>query len=251
MPPLQAVEEIAALASEFGIRIYADASIDEKTFDRTFSKVTAPRLGLYKPWTANMDEGWTRWVLDTHGFTYNSLTNAEIQAGNLVARYDAIILPDLGASGILNGHATGKLPLEYVGGIGTEGLANLRAFVEDGGTLICLNRATELPLKYFGFGEKGIVNVVEKANQPKEDAFFCPGSLLRVRIDTKHPIGYGLDRDMAIFFKSGPVFDGARGDVNAVATYPEFNPLMSGWLEGEKRIRQKTALLEHRLETGA
>jgi len=250
VPPLQEMEAMEALAAAFGIRIYADESIDEQTFDRSFSQVTAPRLGLYKPWTANMDEGWTRWVLDTHEFTYNSLTNAEIQAGRLVDRYDAIILPDFGASGILNGHATGKLPPEYVGGIGTEGLANLRAFVEDGGTLICLNRATELPLEYFGLGEKGIVNVVKTANQPKEDAFFCPGSLLRVRIDTRHPIGYGLDRDMAIFFKSGPVFDGVRGDVKAVARYPEFNPLMSGWLEGEKRIRQKTALLETLLGDG-
>ena len=250
-PPLQETETMGALASEFGIHIYADESIDDKTFDRSFSKVAAPRLGLYKPWTANMDEGWTRWVLDTHEFTYNSLTNAEIRAGNLVDRYDAIILPDFGASGILNGHAPGKLPAEYVGGIGTEGLANLRAFVEDGGTLICLNRATELPLEYFGLGEKGIVNVVKAANQPQKDAFFCPGSLLRVRIDTKHPIGYGLDRDMAIFFKSGPVFDGVRGDVKTVATYPEFNPLMSGWLEGEKRIRQKLPCWKHDLETAA
>ena len=243
-PPLQEIEEMRALASEFGIHIHADASIDEETSSRKFSRVNAPRLGLYKPWTANMDEGWTRWVLDSHEFDYNNLTNAEMRAGDLAARYDAIILPDFGASGILKGHATGKLPPEYVGGIGTEGLANLRAFVENGGTLICLNRATELPLKYFGLGEKGIVNVVEKANQPKEGAFFCPGSLLRVRINTKHPIGHGLDPEMAIFFKFGPVFDAGRGGTNVVATYPEFNPLMSGWLEGEKRIRQKAALLE-------
>ncbi len=249
-PSLQEIAAMEALAAAFGIHIYADESIDSKMLDQSFSKVTAPRLGLYKPWTANMDEGWTRWVLDTHEFAYNSLTNAEIQAGYLAERYDAIILPDFGASGILNGHATGKLPLEYVGGIGTEGLANLRAFVEDGGTLICLNRSTELPLEYFGLGEKGIVNVVKTTNQPREDAFFCPGSLLRVRIDTRHPIGYGLDREMAIFFKSGPVFDGVRGDVKAVATYPEFNPLMSGWLEGEKQIRQKTALLETPLGDG-
>ena len=249
-PPLQQVREIAALASEFGIHIHTDASLDADTIRRTFTSVQAPRLGLYKPWTANMDEGWTRWVLDTHDFNYNSLTNAEIRAGDLARRYDAIILPDLGASGILNGHAAGKLPPEYTGGIGTEGLANLRGFVEDGGTLICLNRATELPLKYFGLGEKGIVNVVEKNNQPNEDVFFCPGSLLRVRIDTRHPIGYGLDSEMAIFFKSGPVFDGVRGDSKAVATYPEFNPLMSGWLEGEKRIRQKVALLETLLGNG-
>ena len=249
-PPLQQIEEMAALASEFGIYIHADASLNEEMIHRRFTSLRAPRLGLYKPWTANMDEGWTRWVLDSHGFPYNSLTNSEIRAGDLQARYDAIILPDFGASGILNGHAAGKLPPEYTGGIGTEGLANLRRFVEEGGTLICLNRATELPLKYFGLGEKGIVNVVEKANQPDEDAFFCPGSLLRVRIDTKHPIGHGLDNEMAIMFKSGPVFDGVRGDSKAVATYPEFNPLMSGWLEGEKRIRQKVALLETSLGDG-
>ena len=243
-PPLQQREEIRALASEFGIHIHADASIDEETSNREFSRVDPPRLGLYKPWTANMDEGWTRWVLDTHEFDYSNLTNAEMRAGDLAARYDAIILPDFGASGILNGHATGKLPPEYVGGIGTEGLANLRAFVEDGGTLICLNRSSELPLKYFGLGEKGIFSVVEKENQPKEGAFFCPGSLLRVRIDTKHPIGQGLDPEMAIFFKFGPVFEAGRGGANVIATYPEFNPLMSGWLEGEKRIRQKAALLE-------
>ena len=249
-PPLQQIEEMRTLASEYGIHIHADASIDEKTISRTFSKVTGPRLGLYKPWTANMDEGWTRWVLDTHEFNYNSLTNAEIRAGDLAARYDAIILPDFGASGILNGHATGKLPPEYVGGIGTEGLANLRAFVENGGTLICLNRATELPLKYFGLGEKGIVNVVEKANPAGQDEFFCPGSLLRVRIDTRHPIGRGLDKEMAILFKFGPVFEAGRGGAKIVATYPEFNPLMSGWLEGEKRIRQKAALLETNLGDG-
>ncbi len=248
-PQSQATEEMETLAAEFGTHIYAEAFIDKKILGR-LSKLNMPRLGLYKPWTASIDEGWTRWVLDTHAFTYNSLTNAEIQAGNLEDRYDAIILPDMSTSGILNGHAPGKLPAEYVGGIGTQGLANLRAFVEDGGTLICLNQAAELPLEYFGLGEKGIVNVVEKANQSKANTFFCPGSLLRVRIDTKHPIGYGLDRDMAIFFKSGPVFDGVRGDVKAVATYPEFNPLMSGWLEGEKRIRQKTALLETQLGAG-
>ena len=249
-PPLQQREEIRALASEFGIHIHADASIDEDTTNQEFSRMNAPRLGLYKPWTANMDEGWTRWVLDTHAFNYSSLTNAEMRAGDLAVRYDAIILPDFGASGILNGHAIGKLPPEYVGGIGTEGLANLRMFVENGGTLICLNRASELPLKYFGLGEKGIVNVVAKENQPKEGAFFCPGSLLRVRIDTKHPIGHGLDAEMAIFFKFRPVFEAGRGGAKAIATYPEFNPLMSGWLEGEKRIRKKAALLEVPLGDG-
>ncbi len=249
-PPLQKAAEMRALAGEYGVHIYADASIEESTFERTFRQLSRPRIALYKPWTANMDEGWTRWVLDTHQFAYHTLTNAEMRAGNLAARYDTIILPDMSANAILNGHAPGKLPPEYAGGIGTEGLANLRTFVEQGGTLICLNLATQLPLKYFALKEKGIVNIVEQTNPTKANEFFCPGSLLRVRIDTEHPIGYGLDTETAIFFKSGPVFDARPGSANPVATYPEFNPLMSGWLEGEKRIRQKTALLETTLGNG-
>ena len=249
-PPLQERAEMEAVAAEFGIQIHADATVESDPTNRAFSHLNPPRLGLYKPWTASMDEGWTRWVLDTHGFAYRSLTNAEIRAGDLAARYDVIILPDIGVSGILNGRATGTVPPEYAGGLGTEGLAELRRFVETGGTLICLNRSTELPLKSFGLREKGIVNVVESGNLPKDNTFFCPGSLLRVNVNTKHPIGHGLDSEMAILFKAGPVFEVARGGAKTVATYPEFNPLMSGWLEGEKRIRGKAALLDVPLGRG-
>lgn len=243
-------EEIQDIAETYGIQIYADDSIDEDTFDKSFLPISRPRLGLYKPWLASMDEGWTRWVLDSHQFAYKSLTNSEIRAGNLTERYDAIILPDIGASRILNGHPTGKLPLEYVGGIGNEGLANLRSFVEKGGSLICLNAATQLPLEYFGLEEKGIVNIVKHAKKSGEPEFFCPGSLLRVWVDTKHPIGYGLDKEMAIMFKFSPAFEGARGGAKPIATYPEFNPLMSGWIEGEKRIQQKSALMDVELGDG-
>ena len=53
---------------------------------------------------------------------------------------------------------------------------------------------------------------------------------------------------MAVFFKSGPAFE-ARGG-KRVAAYPNFNPLMSGWIEGEKRIRQKGALWDIKLGKG-
>lgn len=238
-------EEIQGIVETYGIQIYADASIDDERLSKSFSEVSHPRLGLYKPWIASMDEGWTRWVLDSHKFVYNSLTNSEIRAGNLTERYDTIILPDKSSSSIINGHPMGKLPLEYVGGIGNDGMANLRRFVEEGGNLICLNSATQLPLEYFGLQEKGIKNVIkENTNSEQLGMFFCPGSLLRVWIDTKHPIGYGLEKEMAIFFKFGPAFEGARGGAKDIATYPEFNPLMSGWIEGEKRIQQKSALLD-------
>ena len=145
---------------------------------------------------------------------YRSLTDAEIRAGNLAERYDAIILPDMSASKMIDGHAEGVLPPEYVGGIGLEGAANLRTFVENGGTLICLNRASQLPESYFGLDVTNVLEAPSESNQKgtKPEPFFCPGSLLRVFVETTHPIGYGLDREMAVFFKSGPVIEARGGE---------------------------------------
>lgn len=41
------------------------------------------RLAIYQPWTASMDEGWTRWVLEQFEFDFKALHNAEIRAGQL------------------------------------------------------------------------------------------------------------------------------------------------------------------------
>ena len=237
--------ELRDLAESVGIEIYA---LNQRFVDLK-AKLRQPRLGLYKPWVANMDEGWTRWVLEAHEFPYRNLTDAEIRAGDLAEWYDAIILPDMRASRMIRGHAEGSLPPEYVGGIGLEGVANLRTFVEQGGTLICLNWATEVPMQHFGLEISDALDSYQSSPQKSTGVqFFCPGSLLRVFVETSHPIGYGLEREMAVFFKSGPAFE-ARGG-KRVAAYPNFNPLMSGWIEGEKRIRQKGALWDIKLGKG-
>ena len=237
--------ELRHLAESVGIEIYA---LNQRFVDLK-AELRQPRLGLYKPWVANMDEGWTRWVLEVHEFPYRNVTDAEIRAGDLAEWYDAIILPDMRASRMIRGHAEGSLPPEYVGGIGLEGVANLRTFVEQGGTLICLNWATEVPMQHFGLEISDALDSHQSSPQKSTGVqFFCPGSLLRVFVETSHPIGYGLEREMAVFFKSGPAFE-ARGG-KRVAAYPNFNPLMSGWIEGEKRIRQKGALWDIKLGKG-
>ena len=237
--------ELRRFAESLGIEVYA---LNQR-FVNLKAKLRQPRLGLYKPWVANMDEGWTRWVLEEHEFPYRNLTDAEIRAGDLAEWYDAIILPDMKASRMIEGHAEGSLPPEYVGGIGLEGVANLRTFVEQGGTLICLNWATEMPMKHFGLEITNALKLNQSHSQKLTGAdFFCPGSLLRVFVETTHPIGYGLEREMAVFFKSGPAFE-ARGG-KRVAAYPNFNPLMSGWIEREKRIRKKGALWDVKLGKG-
>src|SRR6202007_1349231 len=54
----------------------------------------AVRIGLYKPYIASMDEGWTRFLLENYGFNVKNIENKEVKAGNLNAAYDVILVPD-------------------------------------------------------------------------------------------------------------------------------------------------------------
>src|SRR5204862_4790105 len=111
--------------------------------------IARPRLALYKPWVENIDEGWTRWILERYEFSFRNVSDADLRAGNLRAQYEAIILPSASGDRLIGGHSAGAVPHEYAGGLGEEGVAALVAFVEAGGTLICLDQAGSLALGAF------------------------------------------------------------------------------------------------------
>ncbi|MGE5361879.1 MAG: M14 family zinc carboxypeptidase, partial [Bacteroidales bacterium] len=60
----------------------------------TGTPVRSPRVGLYQSWTASMDEGWTRWVLEQYEFAPKTLHNEDIRAGKLHGKFDVIVLAD-------------------------------------------------------------------------------------------------------------------------------------------------------------
>ncbi len=199
------------------------------------------RVGLYRSWTGNIDEGWTRWILENYGFTPTTLHNGDIQAGHLLDRFDTIILPDSRTNQILNGFAPGSVPGEYVGGIGDAGVEALRAFVRGGGTLITFNNASLMAIDTF---KLPVTNVLENL---KPDDFYCSGSLLRVEIrDLSLPAVWGMPRDPIVMFELGPAFDAKSGFHGKIlATYPEDrNPLASGYLLHPERIQGKAAAME-------
>jgi hypothetical protein len=111
--------------------------------------VKAARIGLYRPWTASMDEGWTRWIFEQFSFPFTNLYNADIIAGHLRDRFDVVLIPDMPARSILEGHRPGTIPDRYAGGIGDQGADELRDFVRDGGTLILFNNATLFGIEQF------------------------------------------------------------------------------------------------------
>jgi hypothetical protein len=221
----------------------------------------APRIGLHKPWVASMDEGWTRWLLEQYEFPYRTLTDADVRKGGLAASFDVVVLADSGWKALLDGHPPGLVPPEYTGGLGLEGAMALEQFVEAGGRLVALDSAAELPVELFGLGVRNVLRGVSNRD------YYCPGALLKVSVDTSHPLAWGLPRDVIAFIENSPAFEeeGVRDEEgeqapplapagrrapSMVARFLEKDLLYSGWLLGESRIARKAVLVEAPLGRG-
>jgi hypothetical protein len=205
----------------------------------TAAAIRAPRIGVYHAWGGNMDEGWTRWVLEQFEFPYARVHDAEMRAGNLNMKFDVVVLPDAAYSEMANGFGRGSMPDEYVGGLTPAGIANLRAFAESGGVLVAVDRATELPLRSFRLAVRNVTAGVSETD------FFVPGSLVRLRVDPNQPLAYGLPEEISAFLANSPAFapDSSLRE-RIVARYPEQNLLMSGWLVGERVLAGRAAVLD-------
>lgn len=200
-----------------------------------------PRVGLYRPWTASMDEGWTRLVLEQFGFTPQAIDNAGIRAGALRARFDAIVLPDQPPAGILEGHGAATTRPEYRGGLGEEGVRALRAFVNEGGTLVALGAATDLVIDRWPVGVRNV-----KRGLAREE-HFAPGTILRVEVDTRSALGAGMPAETWGFYANSPFFELREGlasySTTVVARYPNADLVASGWLRGEERMAGRAAVV--------
>jgi hypothetical protein len=213
------------------------------------------RVGLYKGYTASMDEGWTRWVLEQYGFDPKSVDNKGMKAGNLNATYDAIILADVDKDNIVDGRPRregyfAELPPEYAGGIGKEGVAALKDFVNKGGTLITLASSCELVIDEFNLPVRNALARVLPAD------FNVPGSLLRVYLDTKHPVNFGMPSEAPAFVDEALAFATSSGPMDVqrsvLAWYPdsEKDILLSGWIKGAERLERKAAAVSFRVGKG-
>src|SRR5438132_4190057 len=101
---------------------------------------------------------------------------------------------------MLNGHRMGTMPEEYTGGLGEKGVRALREFVEQGGTLVCLNRASDFAIEQFKLPVRDVVDGL-----PRTD-FYVPGSILRIELDPNDPIAKGMPKESIAWAENSPVF---------------------------------------------
>ena len=241
---------IKKLATELGISFVAQSTKPASGI----TPLKLPKVGLYKSWIANMDEGWTRWFLETYGFPLDTLHDADIAKKDLSA-YSAIIIPDQGVKEILNGHTPNTMPTQYTGGMGLGGTMALSQYVKNGGMLITFDEASDFAIELLGLPVKNVTDGL--SNQQ----FYIPGSLIRTTIDTQNPLSAGMQPEVAAAFSNSRAFEIVRqrreGEggkettkaapeptVELIASYAKKDLLMSGWaLNEDKYIAGKAAVL--------
>jgi Zinc carboxypeptidase len=260
----------------------ADFSLDIKPAPSIPSgnalSVKLPRIGLYQSWVASMDEGWTRFLFDQNHIPYTRLVDADIRKGGLDQKFDVIVLPDNSARAITagsrgfgegespaapsgNGAQAGaggrsrrsasndeggspppQTPPEFTGGLGPDGVSALEAFTNSGGTIIALNRASEVYTKKGGAVENGLDSIDRRQ-------FYIPGSILQVSVDRTSPIAFGSTATVPIFYENGPVFR-VSPDAQSVASFNTDTPLLSGWVQGGNLLKGTSVIAQQNIGKG-
>ncbi|MGH7458461.1 MAG: M14 family metallopeptidase [Longimicrobiaceae bacterium] len=234
-------ERVAAWSREWGIDSWGLAEIPAGRM------LEGLRVALYKPWTASIDEGWTRWLFEEWGVPFDTLHDADLQRG--LHGYHALVMPSLSHERIVEG--LDRAHSDYAGGLGPEGVEAVRSFVADGGTLVLLNEASGFGLEVFGLP---IRDLTAGRDEGDPEGWYSPGSILRVRWNLDHPVAHGMPPEGAVNYSRGPVFEVGPGaeEVTVIARFPD-DPeeiLMSGYALGAARVAGKPVLLEARVGEG-
>ena len=246
IPPTPASQKIIEkAAAQIGVAVTAS---DRVPAVDGFKLKPNTKVGLWKG-AGNMPGGWLMWILEQYGVNHEIVKSQDFQ-GDLNAKYDVILLPSgTTRARIINGlDAKRNDPAEWswAFGVGEDGWKKLRAFVENGGTLLAIGSAVEtarelldLPIEKtlpearprFGPGanqqttaQQVPANAVDRALRDAftspanlmqvlrdrvadpENLFYCPGSLLQNEFDPNHPVAWGMPREWPVFFESDQAY---------------------------------------------
>ncbi len=222
--------------------------------------VSLPRVALIESYFHPMDAGWTRYVFDSYNIPFTVLNPDEIKNTDLSKNFDVIVIPDEQKSVLVDGSYKSesrqyfmKYPPEYMKGMEKEGYEKLLKFIDDGGKAIAWRNATEL---FSGMQSiKVDKNKKENFEFPVRDisdgliknGFSSPGSLLKVELNTDHPITYGMLEEVGVFHRSSPVFTTWQPyfdvDRRVIGTFPERNILLSGYAKNEEKLGNKASIV--------
>ena len=183
--------------------------------------VTAPRIAFMHTWLATQTEGWWRYAFDNVGVPYDYISTQTVaKEDDLRAKYDVIVFAPVSrasAQDIINGMPTWNNPMPWqktdltpnLGhtdttddirpGLGYEGLAHLKKFVEQGGLLITCEDTAQFAI------DTGLAPGVSIA--PAADARVVGSVLNTVFVARDNPVAFGYDQNVPVISANGMAFN--------------------------------------------
>ncbi|WP_419814727.1 M14 family zinc carboxypeptidase [Glacieibacterium sp.] len=253
--PASASSTLRPLVEELGLTtIAAPAKLDVTTHE-----VSVPRTAVFTTWGSTQSVGWVRYAFDQYKTPYDLIYKEQVRGGNLSAKYDVIIIPSQGRSAqdiVFDIPMKGK-PLPYKpndkfktlgaygssddirGGMGSEGVTELRKFVEQGGTLITLGNASAVPTSF------GLVDSVTAANA--SGSFNAPGPIVKAKLlQPLSPIFFGYtEATVPVRWATNTLFTikpSSRSQV--LMEFPGGKAsVMSGFMKGAEEVRNRPAII--------
>jgi hypothetical protein len=201
------------------------------------------KVGLYEPWGGSMDAGWTRKLLQDYEFDVEVVRNADIQANEFVGKYDSVIIPDrITTQNLLMG--SDNFPEQYRGGLGENGIQNLREFVAQGGMLISWGGSAKTVAEVFQ------MPFIDVATGLKRGEFFAPGSIVQVDLDITHPVNFGMSAKAAAIARYMPILAISDDDIKTPGKFATEDLNLSGFLLGEEHLQGKASIYDKQYEKG-
>lgn len=225
------------------------------------------RIGLWDQYGGSMSSGWTRWILEQFEFPFQVVYPQKLDEGNLKGSFDVLIfvsgaIPSVDrglGSGFGRGFGGGSpadIPEEYqdrTGSITAEKtIPNLIRFLKDGGTILALGSSINLA---DHAGAPVGNHIVDGNGDPlPREQYYIPGSVLEVRVKTDHPLAYGCEERLDIFFDNSPVLrpqvEADKKGFTSIVWFDSDKPLRSGWAWGQDRLYGGVAAAEYKTGSG-
>ncbi len=181
--------------------------------------IALPRILFLHTWIETQNEGWVRHALEEMGVPFTYTSTQSVKKPKFLDKFDVVLLPHVGAPAatVVNGRAMVGPPIPWrktpltpnIGvidstddirpGLGYDGLAALKAFVDRGGLLITEGNSTHVPVD---FGFTPTVSVVATPRLLARGAVFRAQAMERTS-----PILYGYsEASFPVYFNTAPLF---------------------------------------------
>lgn len=249
-------QRLEGLADSLGLHVEASRRMPQGA-----AALRPLRIGLADRYGGLMPSGWTRWIFEQFGFPYQVVFAQELDAGNLNARYDVLVFvdgaiperdPRAGAGGgfMPNPDAIPAELRSQTGMISVEKtVPQLRAFLENGGTVLTIGGSTALA-RHLGLPIEDHLVEAGENGQPRHlprEKYYIPGSILRVAVDNDAPVAWGMGEQADVMFDDSPVFRLGQGaeaaGIKRIAWYDSPAPLRSGWAWGQQYLQNGAAVV--------